>query len=370
MLAKNLVTIRTASRLLGLAAAASLCCAVPARATYTLTIMEPSGFSASIGNGLSTSIQVGQANGHAIAWHGSPTNYTDLNGTLFNSMANATSVSDKAGWSLTTSTSPEHATLWSGTSNTFYDLHPTSGVYQYTVVNGMSGGFEVGGGEGPGETGHAVVWTGASNIPEDLTPAKVGTKSPAAMLYAACAGSSGSTRVCGFQTPDNATVPAHATYWENATGSWIQNDLTPSLANSSSSLAYGCSGDVCVGIYSDSVNTDGIIWEDTHHDNYTGSLGPNTWATSVFGNYAAATIGGWSRAVVSGVTYETPMVWTATWSTTTLAWTITSATALPQGSYINGEALGVTIVSGQTQVFGYVVDAVGGTKHAALWKSS
>ena len=120
-------------------------------ATYTATILQPTGIDGSYAFGVAGGSQVGQGygpstgnNAHALLWSGTAASMVDLNPTGFNnSYAWGNSVTNQVGYgSGIGSGNNDHALLWSGTAASAIDLHPSGFTRSY--AHGVFGTRQVG----------------------------------------------------------------------------------------------------------------------------------------------------------------------------------------------------------------------------------
>ena len=145
--------------------------------------LNPAGFSDAVAKGVSGGVQVGYAykhfspHAHAFLWTGTAASALDLNpaGYAF-SEANGIDGDTQVGiGSLTLNTT--HALLWHGTAGSVVDLNPTG--FTHTESLGVSGSQQVGYGFGAAtgstpdggiQIDHALLWTGTSASVVDLHP--------------------------------------------------------------------------------------------------------------------------------------------------------------------------------------------------------
>jgi hypothetical protein len=142
-------------------------------ATASPTDIHPSGFVASQAYGICNGQVVGIAYGtddfHAALWTSS-LGFTDLNPVSdANSVAFGTSEDQQVGEVQLPGVFP-HASLWTGTAETWIDLHP-AGYYQ-SCARGVSAGQQVGDTQLTSSARyHAALWTGSAGSWVDLNPA-------------------------------------------------------------------------------------------------------------------------------------------------------------------------------------------------------
>jgi hypothetical protein len=183
-------------------------------------------------------------------WHGTPESKTVLNDEM--GIAFDTDGVHQVGCS---GVVRRHASLWSGTAESFVDLHPIG--YSDSFANGVSGDYQVGYGyreEASRMKGHALLWNGSATKYLDLTPS--GFPESFAVDI------SGSQQV-GYGI--TLTGNSHALIWYGSAASVV--DLNPNGFTSSSSFA--TNGTQQVGKGNGSITggqTHGIVWNSTAED--------------------------------------------------------------------------------------------------------
>ena len=114
----------------------------------------------------------GVSGSHALLWSFSNlASPTDLNPTGYSqSEAEGISSSEQVGYAITTSGTPvQHAMLWSGTAASALDLNPSNVTNSYAY--GIEKSVQVGCGVVPPATGfHALLWKGTAASMKDLNP--------------------------------------------------------------------------------------------------------------------------------------------------------------------------------------------------------
>jgi T5SS/PEP-CTERM-associated repeat protein len=171
---------------------------------------------------------------HAAMWSGTAESWVNLHPAGAGwSRAFGISGDNQVGWAMVAAWvagelhSFEHASLWTGTAESWVDLNP-AGAYE-SAANAASGGQQVGWanlGDYPRFDGHAGFWTGSAESWVDLHPA-------------------GSSWSYAEDVSDGQQVGAawfgegfHAGLWSGTAESWV--DLNP--PGSTESIAYGIAG--------------------------------------------------------------------------------------------------------------------------------
>lgn len=194
---------------------AALCLGASANATFTYTVLHPTGTFASYGEGINSTSQVGYvlAGGYrASLWTGTAASWVDLNPAGANSSqafgcdggnqygyATVTGLQRASMWSGTaaswvnltpagmapavvydssggaqagfvTSGGFKHASMWAGTAGSWVDLHP-GGTFANSVATDIAGGIQGGYGTTAQGISHALKWTGTAASAINLTPA-------------------------------------------------------------------------------------------------------------------------------------------------------------------------------------------------------
>ena len=176
-----------------------------------------SGFDYSYATGTTGTRHVGDAGGHALLWTGTADSYVDLHPTGFE-FSNASDVFENtqvgAGYDPLTG---GHALLWNGTAESVVDLHASG--YLHSDALGVWGGQQVGVGyTEPGFQGpRALLWNGSAASAVDLHPAGFEFSSAADVAGEYQVGSAGSADL-GF----------HAVLWKGTAASVV--DLHTFLA--------------------------------------------------------------------------------------------------------------------------------------------
>ena len=280
--------------ILGMAIAGSLLTLQMAThaATYSYTDLNPIGFTASYGYGISGGQQVGVGwlatggFGHALRWSGTPSSAVDLNPSgFYDSYAYGTSGNQQVGYG-GGSFNSEHALLWSGTASSVVDLNP-SGFYE-SFGFGISGTQQVGygSGSGTGNQPHALLWSGTASSVVDLNPS--------GFVYSYGRGISGSQQVGGGH---NGSA-GHALLWSGTASSVV--DLNPS--GFAYSYGFGISGSQQVGGGYNGSAGHALLWSGTASSVVDlGSLLSSDYADSVaYGIDANGNVIGWAFYIPTG----------------------------------------------------------------------
>lgn len=113
-----------------------------------------------------------------------------------------------------------HASLWSGSSSSWIDLHPAGTGFTSSVVSALDGGQQFGS-VGGGLVTHASMWSGTAASWVDLHPAAA----TSSVIHAAANGlQGGSVTLPG-------SIFGRASLWSGAASSWM--DLHPAGATAS-----------------------------------------------------------------------------------------------------------------------------------------
>jgi len=178
--------------------------------------------------------QVGQFNGHASLWSGTPASRVDLHPSVAaGSVAYSVDATRQVGYAFVGG--EYHAALWSGSAASYVDLHPTGATN--SLAYATDGARQWGGVDYPGPGGQISrggYWTGTAASFTSLNPGPAWSSSIRAMGGGQQAGY---TWIPGMQQP-------HATIWKGTAESW--QDLHP-LPGSGSSYLYATTGTMQVG---------------------------------------------------------------------------------------------------------------------------
>lgn len=178
------------------------------------------------------------ADTHALLWTGSTHTLVDLHPTQLgfaSSLAAGTSGSEQVGSGSLQSGGASHALLWHNTAGSVVDLHPSN--FDSSAANATDGIHQVGSGSPAGSTAvHALLWTGTATSAVDLDPAGA---------FSAAYGVSGNAQVGeGIVAPGEH----HALLWHGTAASVV--DLQPAFAGDFGSVALATNGTQEVGYLS------------------------------------------------------------------------------------------------------------------------
>jgi hypothetical protein len=235
---------------------------------YSATLLHPpSGYSNSVGVGISGNSQVGSGDGsstggynHAILWNGTAGSAIDLHPAgVINSGANGVSGDRQVGWGSGIGVElNRHALVWSGTAESVVDLHPFE--FGDSEAHGISGTSQVGWGRiSAASPFHALLWHGTADSVVDLHRSE--------FLYTSARAVSGITQVGHGYSERPPLHPAvglnyHALLWTGTAESMV--DLHPAGFDFSSAVAV--SGSVQVGHGSTITTTNNyhaLLWRGT-----------------------------------------------------------------------------------------------------------
>jgi hypothetical protein len=224
--------------------------------------LNPAGYTYSGANDTNGIQQVGSGKGsatggrrHALLWSGTAESFVDLHPDGFlTSTAVAISDSQQVGWAW----SPEkydHAMLWTGTAGSCVDLHPTSGLVFMSEAYGVGGGQQVGGGqEVGGSNWHAFLWTGTAESIIDLNPIGLDT---------CVANATNGIQQVGFGRGEATGSENHAIVWNGSAESYIDlHQYLPSEYLKSEAVAIDDAGNI-IG-YADTA-PDGLLGQVSRH---------------------------------------------------------------------------------------------------------
>ena len=248
-----------------------------AASAYSTVILHPSGLGGgSIAFAISGDLQAGACGSRAALWSGTSASYVDLHPSGFSeSYAYDVYGSKQVGGGIKTTSGYEHALMWLNTPGSCVDLHP-SGFY-WSVAFGIDGNRQVGrGSRTQALEERALLWSGTPASCIDLTPSGF----EGAVAYDI----SGSKQV-GFGYDSGFT---HALLWSGTSAGYV--DLHPS--GFSRSFAQGISGDqkVGYGYPNGSSYEHALLWSgtantcaDLHPSGYISSIAKRTSATQQVG---------------------------------------------------------------------------------------
>jgi hypothetical protein len=328
--------------------------ATPAHAlNYTVTILQPPGYSISTAWGTGGTSQAGFAwdsrgREHAALWNGSAATFVDLNPSSFEtSTAYGVSGSYQVGAGYSFAFPNLHALLWNGTPESAVDLHPAG--MELSRALAVSGATQVGYAQlpitGPDQYVHALMWNGTAASVVDLHPA--------GFYDSEALGVSGTTQV-GFGDPLPLLFDrAHALLWNSTPESAV--DLNP--AGFDRSYATAVSGTNQVGYGSNfDISDHALLWHGTAASVI--DLNP-----SGFGNSRAY---GASTTQQVGYGYVDP-----NGPTHAIVWSGTAASGIDLQPFVT--ALDATLVesyatsiSENGSIAGWASDGAGG-RYAVLW---
>lgn len=140
--------------------------------TYSATLLQPASFTTTSGLAGANGSQVGSGSGtptggqdHALIWTGTAESYVDLHPDGFDtSRSYGASSTNQVG--AATIAGLEHATLWSGTAASAVELHPTG--YDRSIAFDVAGSTQVG--YGHTSVWHALIWNGTASSVVDVHP--------------------------------------------------------------------------------------------------------------------------------------------------------------------------------------------------------
>lgn len=227
----------------------------------TLSDLHPGGsFSISFANATNGAQQVGSArndianSSRAFLWSGTSGSAVNLHPTLLGGFASSEALgispsgNQQVGDGFTNNANNEtHALLWTGTAASAVDLHPTNlgaGTVYYSQANDTNGTKQVGYANGDPTSffDHAIMWSGAANTAVDLNPTNLTGYDNS---YAYSLSSSGNHQV-GYGNGSATSGNDHALLWSGTSGTAV--DLNPTnLTNFTRSYANGCDDTVQVG---------------------------------------------------------------------------------------------------------------------------
>jgi len=337
-----------------LASFAVLALAAPAFAVkYSVSILQPAGFTYSAGTGNTSTNQVGYGStigsqNHALLWSGSAASAVDLNPFGYaSSDANAIAGTRQAGEGVLTGGSQPHALLWNGTAASAVDLNPLN--YEASSASGISTFTQVGSGFSSTLTNsntHALLWTGSAASAVDLNPT--------GFLSSRALGATSTNQIGQAKTAANQT---HAILWANTAASAV--DLQPAGYGNTFGTALSGNNQVGYGSPTSGGNIHALLWHGTAAT--VVDLNPSGFTTS----FANAVNG--NTEVGSGTFFTTVS------NTHALLWTGSAATAVDLQQYVTDE-LGSNFTGSEANgiadngaIVGRVTDA-SFISYAVIWK--
>lgn len=229
----------------------------------SLVNLHPDGFTASSGSATSGGVQIGfgriAGHTHALKWAGSASSVMDLHPTGFDS-SEAVGISGDQVAGFGRIADAPHALLW--TSGGVVDLHPRG--FSGSRALATDGSKQVGEGDG-----HALLWTGSANSFVDLHPYYVRSFVPSSSIQytdpcplssSIAQGVSGDQQVgsgktaCGWET-------RHALLWQGTAGSVV--DLHPYGFWESVATAVANGRQVGWGSIVNPTNVHALLWTGT-----------------------------------------------------------------------------------------------------------
>lgn len=274
----------------------------------------------------------GPANGYGVIWNGSSSDRVILNPNTGDGAVVEGIYGNQQVGNISTElpSNPVHAGLWSGTSASWVDLHPT-GAYQ-SVAYDTNGVMQVGTVSFPGFFGHASTWTGTAASYTDIHPTGAEWSQASAIQ--------GNTIVGAAEFSDIS----HAGYWSGNSGStWV--DLHDGSMFFGSGLT-GISGDRASGYRSVSAG----YW----------TFSTGTWTN--LGNTS-----------VASMAYDIDGDFIVGNSNNRAAfWTGTAASYVDLHSYLSSDyttsfATGVDVYNGNIYIVGNAFNSVANRTEAMLW---
>ena len=320
--------------------------------TWTVTNLGPSGSSSSTASCAWGTQQAGTAHigdsTHAGIWSGTAGSWVDLNPSgAAGSSAGAICGTQQAGYCIIGYISGGmlcgylHAAMWSGTADSWVDLHPSCAVGSFAY--GTSGTQQAGCVYRYIDSVwcvHASMWSGTAASWIDLNPAG----STDSIAYATSGG-----QQTGWSYIDGVE---HAGLWSGTAGSWV--DLNPFGA--ASSAAYAICGNQQAGSAAIDGTSHAGIWSENASSWV--DLNPAEATKSI----AAATceIAQAGYAIIDGKSHA------GMWTGTATSWMDLHA-LLPAGVYDTSRAMGIYTSGNTTWVCGYANNIATDDPEAILW---
>lgn len=341
-------------RLIGVCLLCAFCTlvSVPAFAGWTVTVLHPAEYEWSTCLGVGGDKQVGFIDPyigeqHAVVWSGTAESYLDLHPAGYKFSA-AYGVSDSyiVGRVATIENPADHAALWDGNAEGFIDLNPTGCSDSWAY--GVSAGQQVGHIVGSGDTGtHAAIWNGTPESVVDVHP--LGWL--ASNIFAVSDGEQ-----AGYALNESST--SHAAVWNGTAESFV--DLNP--VNSYRSEACGTSEGRQAGYVYGTLTgllMHAALWSGTPESFV--DLNPSEWSVSrAFAICGPVQVG---YVKMSG-TYDPTNA--ALWKGTSESFI--NLHSLLSADYVGSRANGVEITGDVIQVVGGAwKDPSGNTYAAMMW---
>ncbi len=306
----------------------------------------------SFGLGIGAGEQVGHSGPgytRALLWRGSPESVVDLSAPGWDgSYLVAASGGRQGGAVLRFATREEYAGIWSGTPESFINLHPRQG-YEVSAVKAMAGNQQVGGARPNGvlfHIRHAMLWRGSAESAVDLHP-------EGSVYYHSIAyGTDGELQV-GSAT--NGTG-IRAVLWRGSADTMV--DLTPEGFLDAEARA--AAGGQQVGFANYFGSAHAILWRGSAEDFVDLNPGP----ADQFGSQAFGT-NGFHQVGTVGSRSHPP--WAAVWSGTPESYHDLHQ-YLPPAYQEHGSESYAYGIDAEGNIIGYAYGAPDFRPHAVLWR--
>ena len=287
------------------------------QAQYTVTLLQPPGFTASEAHGIAGGKEIGWGtiggSQHALTWSGTAASFLDLNptgasqsflngifGTKEIGYATIAGADHSMLWTGTAASAVDlHALLWTGSAGSAIDLHPLSG-FTSTQAFATNGTNQLGFGTTTLGRNHGLLWSGTAASMVDLNPGgftetyaagisstnQVGTGwgtatanrnhavlwigtaasavdlNPSGFLFSQAWSTTGALQT-GWAWNNSVTLDMHAFLWNGTAASGINlHSFLP--ANYSTSLAFGidsATGNIVGLAHNSTLNRDeAVMW--------------------------------------------------------------------------------------------------------------
>lgn len=311
------------------------------QAQWSATILAPAGIPNSAVYAVTPNYQAGSArltgpNQSAVIWHGSPSNYDDLNPAgSNNSMIAGAHGNTQGGFAVFNSVA--HAAMWQGSAASFVDLHPAGSTG--SSVTAVYGGMQGGAAHVPRQ--HAALWSGSAATFLDINPIPGGTSAVYGMGPGQQVGSY-----------DDGASNGRACTWAGTAASMV--DLNGTFE---ASFAYGTDGVHQVGA---AEITPGSR---LHAIRWTGT--PTSWIDLTPAGADSAEAYGVTGSFQTGFVYFGTTPFASVWSGSSQSW-LNLHQFLPSG-YMSSRAYSIVETPTQLIVGGYAVNTAGTEAHAVMW---